>query len=67
MVTYRSEFYDTTLTLPVTADGPALIDGEPVNYDPDFAYDSPYIQGDFGTGVITLRRGDFSQTLDFTK
>jgi hypothetical protein len=67
VVTYRSDFYDTELTLPVTAAEPALIDGEPVNYDPDFAYDSPYIQGDFGSGVITLRRGDFTQTLDFTK
>lgn len=67
IVQYRSDFYDTELTLPVTAAEPALIDGEPVNYDPDFAYDSPYIQGDFGSGVITLRRGDFTQKLDFTK
>lgn len=67
VVTYRSDFYDTTLTLPVTATEPALIDGEPVNYSPDFAYDSPFIQGEFGSGVITLRRGNFTQTLDFTK
>lgn len=66
-VTYHSDFYDTTLTLPVTADGPPLVDGEPVNTSPSFVYESPYLQGEFGSGVVTLRYADSIQTLDFTK
>lgn len=67
IVTYRSELYDTKMTLPVDVSGPALIDGKPVDYSPNFVYDSPFIKGDFGSGVITLQRGQFSQALDFTK
>ena len=41
--------------------------GRPVAYDAAKAYDSPFIQGDFGSGVVTIRKGAQKLVLDFTK
>jgi len=67
LVKYRSESYGTTLTLPVDASGPPLVDSVPVDYEPDAVYESPYIQGDFGDGVVTIQKGETVLTLDFTR
>ena len=45
----------------------ATVDGSPVNHNPPKAYDSPFIQGDFGSGVITIRKDRRELLLDFTK
>ena len=66
-VTYRSDFYDTTLTLPVTAETPPLIDGRPVDFSPPEVYESPYLNGKFGSGVVTLGKGDQKVTFNFNK
>jgi hypothetical protein len=66
-VVYRSEGYGTTLTLPLSADTPPLIDGTPVNLAPTRVYDSPFLKGDFGTGVMTIQKGANARTLDFTE
>jgi hypothetical protein len=62
---YTSALAKTTLTLFADYSRPPLIDGAPVNYEPARAYDSPFIQGDFGAGVVTLRLGGKSLVLDF--
>jgi hypothetical protein len=64
---YRSTFYGTTLTLPVDAAGPPLIDGVPLNFSPQKVYNSPYLKGDFGSGIVTIQKGGSLLTLDFTK
>ncbi len=66
-VTYRSEFYGTTLTLPVTAASPPSIDGFPVNFAPQQVYDSPYLNGVFGSGVVTIQKGGEKVVFDFAE
>ncbi len=66
-VEYRSEFYGTTLTLPVDASSAPQIDGTLVKFEPEKAYDSPYLSGNFGDGVVTIQKGESVQTLDFNK
>lgn len=66
IVEYHSEFYKTTLTLPVDAGSYPLVDGEPVNFEPTAVYESPYLKGNFGDGVVTIHRGESVLTLDFT-
>ena len=64
---YRSEFYKTQLTLFADYSQVPKINGTPVNYNPPKAYESPYIQGDFGKGVVTIRKDQRQVVLDFTK
>ncbi|MEA2067888.1 MAG: hypothetical protein U9P12_01695, partial [Verrucomicrobiota bacterium] len=67
VVEYHSTFYGTTLTLPVAADGPPLVDGNPVGFEPVDVYDSPYLKGVFGSGMVTIQKGESKLTFDFTK
>lgn len=55
---YSSAGYETTLTH--FADESALpqIDGVPLDFTPTKAYESPYLQGDFGSGAIVIDYGD---------
>ena len=64
---YRSDFYKTQLTLFADYSKPPQVDGVSVNYNPPKAYDSPFIQCDFGSGVVTLRYGDKKQILNFNE
>ena len=64
---YRSDFHKTQLTLFADYSNPPQVDGSPVNHNPPKAYDSPFIQGDFGSGVITIRKDRRELLLDFTK
>ncbi len=43
-----------------------MINGEPVNYTPSFAYQSPYVSAPWDSGVITVTAGDKQHILDFT-
>jgi len=62
---YTSALSKTTLTLFADYSHPPQVDGVPVNYSPKKVYDSPFIQGDFGSGVVTIRKGDRKLVLDF--
>jgi hypothetical protein len=64
---YRSGLYQTQLTLFADYSQVPQIDGVPVNYNPSQAYQSPFIQGDFGSGVVTVRKDQRELVLDFTK
>ena len=64
---YRSEFYKTSLTLFADYSKVPQVNGAPVNYSPRKAYDSPFIQGDFGNGVVTIQKDARRLVLDFTK
>jgi hypothetical protein len=64
---YRSVFYKTQLTLFADYAKPPQVNGASVNYNPRKAYDSPFIQSDFGTGIVTIRKGNRELVLDFTK
>jgi len=35
------------------------------NYSPKKVYDSPFIDSDFGSGIVTIRKGGHALVLDF--
>lgn len=62
---YKSEFYDTTLTLPANYCKHPQIDGVFVNFDHKEVYESPFLKGDFGRGVVTIQNDTEKLTLNF--
>lgn len=64
---YTSRFYQTSLTLFTDYQRPPLIDGVPVDYAPRQVYESPFIQSEFGSGVVRMQKGTQSVILDFNE
>lgn len=64
---YRSASYKTQLTLFADYSKPPEVDGAAINYSPAKCYDSPFIQGDWGSGVVTLQSGDRKLVLNFNE
>ena len=66
VLTYRSLGGDT---LTFYADRSRLpeINGKPVELAPDKVYDSPFVQSEWDSGVVTLQVGDERRILDFNK
>ena len=62
---YTSRLNKTTLTFFADYSRPPLVDGAPANYAPPKVYDSPFIQSDFGSGVVTIRKDGRKLVLDF--
>ncbi|QHI70619.1 hypothetical protein [Tichowtungia aerotolerans] len=67
IVSYRSAFYNTVLTLPVDAGASPTVDGALVCFAPGFVYKSPYLNGKFGSGIVTIQKGESLLTLDFNE
>ncbi len=66
-VDYESMIHGTRLRLFTDYSQPPLAGGEPVNYRPRKVYDCPYIQSEFGTGVVVLQKGQEKLVLDFNE
>ncbi len=64
-VTYQSTAYQNTLTLYTDYSQLPEINGTLVNLNPDFVYQSPFINGDFGKSKITISMGTKNLVLDF--
>lgn len=64
---YTSQLHKTTLTLFADYSHPPLVDGQPVNYAPQKVYDSPFLQANFGSGLVTIRKGEKTLVLDFDR
>jgi hypothetical protein len=64
---YRSGFYKTQLTFFADYSKPPQVNGVTVNYNPPKVYNSPFIQGDFGSGVVTIRKDDRKIVLHFNE
>ena len=62
---YTSQLNKTTLTLFADYSRPPLVDGKPVDYAPRRVYDSPFVQSDFGSGIVTIQYGKRQLRLDF--
>ncbi|GGD11952.1 hypothetical protein [Aquisalinus flavus] len=43
-----------------------MIDDQPVNYNPEFAYESRYVSSPWDSGIITITAGGQQHILDFT-
>jgi hypothetical protein len=55
------------LTLFADYSKPPEVDGAAINYSPAKCYDSPFIQGDWGSGVVTIQDGDRKLVLNFNE
>jgi hypothetical protein len=64
---YRSGLYKTQLTLYADYSKPPQVNGVPINYSPARCYDSPFIKGDWGSGVITIQNGERKVALNFSE
>ena len=62
---YTSRLNSATLTLFADYSHPPLVDGQPVDYAPQRVFDSPFLQGDFGSGIVTVQKGKRQLHLDF--
>ncbi len=44
-----------------------LLNGQPINYKPQFTFQSPYLNEDWASGVVTISKDARALTLDFNK
>lgn len=66
-VEYHSRFYNTTLSLMADASESPKVDGKRIDFTPTKVYDSPYLQGDFGSGVVTIQFDGQKKVLNFNQ
>lgn len=62
---YASALSHTTLTLFTDYSKPPLVDGADVNFSPKKVFDSPLLESDFGSAIVTIRKGGENLVLDF--
>ena len=60
-----SSVYGDTFVFYADYTKPPEIDGHPMNYAPDKVYDSPFIQSEWNSGVVTIQKGARRLTLNF--
>jgi hypothetical protein len=44
-----------------------LVDGKPVNLNPQKVFDSPYLSSDHGSGIVTIQKGEQKKVLNFNQ
>jgi len=59
----------TAIKHPLQLESPTLplINGKPVDLHPSATYDSPYLNGAFGSDTITVTVGPIKRVLDFQR
>ena len=63
---YRSVYGDS-MSFDTSAESAPTVNGVPVNYSPRKAFESPFLNADWNSGVVTISKGDRHKVLDFTK
>ena len=53
-----SQQQDATLTFDLTQETLPAVNGRRIDLNPPRVYDCPYLQSDFGSGVVTIRCQD---------
>lgn len=64
-IDYRSGFYKTNLTLYSDYSKSPLVDGTPLNFKPNKIFDSPFLQSNWDSGIVTIQDGSNSMILNF--
>ncbi len=64
IVQYESVYGDR-LTLDRSYASAPSINGKPIDLTPTWVLDSPFLQADYNTGVVTIRKGPRERRLDF--
>lgn len=59
--------YGDTLTFDTNQKKVPTINGTAVDYEPSKVLDSPFLDADYDTGVVTIRKGGRKKVLDFTR
>ncbi|MEQ8849180.1 hypothetical protein [Botrimarina sp.] len=57
--------YGDVLSLDTTYAATPTVNGEPIDYAPDKVFDSPFLESEYGSGLVTIRKGDRQKMLDF--
>jgi hypothetical protein len=64
VLTYKT-IYGDVLTLDTSYKKKPTINGESVNYAPKKVFDSPFLNAEYNTGVVTISKGRRKKVLDF--
>ncbi len=64
ILSYKT-IYGDTLTLDTGYKRPPAINGKPVDYAPKKVFDSPFLNADYDSGVVTISKGNSKKVLDF--
>ena len=64
LLTYKT-IYGDELSFDTTQKSPPTVNGVKVNYAPQKVYDSPFLQSDYDSGVITIQKGNRKRILNF--
>jgi len=54
------------LTFQADHSAPPQVNGQPIDYEPAKTFDSPFIQSDWGSGQVTIRKDGRTLSLDFS-
>jgi len=64
---YVSHHYGSEFRLHMDWSRPPELNGKPLDYRPAKVFDSPFIQSDWNSGVVVLKKGRRRLVLDFTR
>ena len=59
--------YGEQLTFDTSAREVPTINGRPVNYAPKKVFESPFLNADWNSGIVTITKGDRKKVLDFER
>ncbi len=57
--------YGEQLTFDTSARKPPTINGQSVNYAPKKVFESPFLNADWNSGIVTITKGDRKKVLNF--
>jgi len=66
-VLHYTTIYGDRLTFDTSYKQIPTINGKPVDYAPKKVFDSPYLNADWNSGIVTISKGTRKKALDFTK
>lgn len=62
-----STIYGDSLTFDTGQKEIPLINGKPVDYAPPKVLQSPFLEADYDSAVITIRKGEHRKAMDFNR
>lgn len=66
VLTYQS-IYGDRLTFDTSYKHPPTINGNPVNYRAEKVFDSPFLNSEYNSGIVTIRKGNREKVLNFNE
>jgi len=67
ILTYTGLSDSGTFTFDTKGSQTPTINGIPVDYAPDYTFKSPFLNEDWASGIVTIKKGERKKVLDFTK